>query len=157
MAQLAAALPVILTATGSIISGIQARRAGDAEANAYEVAAGQATAASHRTAAEETRKARLLQSRAQAVAAASGAGASDPTVADIIGDIAGEGQYRSMLAIYEGEEKARALRGRGEAVRREGRSRQTASIINAGKSLFEKYGGASRPGDIDWGKESGLG
>lgn len=42
-------------------------------------------------------------SRAVAVAAGSGGGASDPTVMKIIGDLASEGKTNALSALYEGE------------------------------------------------------
>ena len=79
------------------------------QAEILRVQAGQERAASQRDAARERRNQRLLESRAQAVAAASGGGASDPTVTKVISDIAGEGTYRALGALYTGEDKARGL------------------------------------------------
>lgn len=72
--------------------------------------AGQEIAASQRDAAEQQRQIRLMNSRALALAAASGAGATDPTIVKIISNNAGEGAYRAALSLYKGEERARAMR-----------------------------------------------
>ena len=131
------------------------------EASQHEENAVQQVASSQRTAADEQKHARLVASRALAVAAASGGGASDPTVVGIISRIAGEGTYRSMTALYEGEMAARTSRRQAEAARYGGQiaqidaqraaaaSRGQASTtrnnanINAltdvGKSLYDKY------------------
>lgn len=136
----------VLSATQQIGSGIAARRAGEYEAQQADVAAGQQIAASHRTAADVERRSKLLQSRALAVAAASGGGTGG-TVLDIISGIAGEGAYRSELALYEGQDAARSLRARGDAARYQGRASQRAGYLGAfgtllkgGTTLFEKYG-----------------
>ena len=71
--------------------------------------AGQERAASQRTAAEERRRARLAGSRAQAVAAASGGGASDINVTDAISDLEGEGTFRALTALYNGDQSAKGL------------------------------------------------
>ena len=60
-------------------------------------------------ASEQRRQGRLLSSRALAVAAASGAGAGDPTVENIIGDIGAEGEFRALSEMFIGEERARGL------------------------------------------------
>ncbi len=92
--------------------------------------AGQEQAAAQRTALVEARNTRMVQSRAIALAAASGASASDPTVMKIIGDISGEGSYRQNLALYEGEERARQLKIAATATRMSG-------DISAGATLAQ--------------------
>lgn len=148
MAELAVALPLALQVGGQLLAGRQARAAGEYEATQAYINAGQAQAAGQRKAQEEQRRSRLAQSRALAVAAASGGGASDRTVADIIADLAAEGDYRSRLAMYEGDDKARLLRARGDAAKYEGKAAQrtsylraATSIAGAGGTLYEKYGG----------------
>jgi hypothetical protein len=120
--------------------------------------AGQTRAVAQREAEAQRKNTRILASRALAVAAASGAGASDPTVTNIIGDIVGEGAYRAALAMYAGEEDAKmhefsaeALRATGEfsaaARTAEGQSIAKAGDISAfstllsgGASFFSNYG-----------------
>lgn len=141
-----------ITAGSQIGSGIGARRAGDYQAAQDDINAGQQQAASQRTAYDVNRRATLLQSRVQAVAGASGAGATDPSVVDIVSRIAGEGAYRSQLALYQGNDAARALQMRGDAARFQGRQAQTAGYVNAfgtvlkgASTLFDKYGRKTAP------------
>lgn len=141
-----------LGASSQIGAGIAARRAANYQAQQDDVNAGQQQAASQRTAYDVNRRATLLQSRVQAVAGASGAGASDPSVLDIVSRIAGEGAYRSQLALYQGDDAARALRMRGDAARFQGRQAQTAGFVNAfgtvlkgASTLFDKYGRKTAP------------
>lgn len=89
-------------------------------AKQMDIAAGQQQAVGQRSAAEEIKKAELLQSRALAVAGASGAGASDPTFNKILEDIATEGQLSAANQMYSGEEAARALRVGAKVARWEG-------------------------------------
>lgn len=103
---------------------------------------------------EQTRQAKLLQSRALALAAASGAGASDPTIVNLIGDTGAEGAYRSAVALYQGEEQARQLRMKAEATSYEGdlalaggEARRSAyntsavsSLLSGSGTLFGRYG-----------------
>lgn len=127
--------------------GDMARGAADATAAQYDAAATAAVQASTVAAADAEKRSRLLQSRALAVAAAGGTDATSSGVMKIISEIAGEGEYRSLLTRYEGQEKARGLRQRADATRYEGQvAERTArlgavsTLISGGKSMYEKYG-----------------
>lgn len=140
-----------LTAGSQIGAGIAERRAASAMAAEADVAAGQQQAASQRTAYDQQRRGELAVSRARAVAAASGGGATDSTVTDIVGRIAGEAAYRSQLALYEGNDAARQLQERADMLRYGGRRAQVAGITRAfstvlsgAKTLSDKYGGGPR-------------
>jgi hypothetical protein len=96
---------------------------------------------------EERRRARLAESRALAVAGASGAGASDPTVLDIMGGIAEEGEYRALNALYTGEDRARGMEGNAAArrfeadqARRAGRAEARSTLLGGGYSLLQRFG-----------------
>jgi len=180
MAWFAAAAPYIggaLSIGGTLLSAKGQRDAGQAavkqaeqtaknemiaaefEARQAEYLAGQAIAVSHREAFEQRKMAALMASRALAVAAGSGAGASDPTVVDIIGNIYAEGAYRSALAMYEGEEEARSLGVAAQARRLSGKSGASAALsqgksvakasnlnmfstlLSGGASFLDNYGG----------------
>lgn len=141
-----------MTIAGSLFSSQQNRAAGAQEQQAaefraqqLEVNAGQQQAAAQRAALDERRRARFAQSRALAIASVSGGG-SDPTVVDIIGELAGEGEYRAMTDLYQGEEAARQLRMgaagarfQGAAARQNYDAAATSSLIRGGMSLFSKY------------------
>jgi hypothetical protein len=101
-------------------SGAARQAASEFEAKQLDIEAEQAVGIGMRGAADETRKARLVESAALARAAASGAGASDPTVMNIIARTAGEGAYRASVAMYEGEAQARLDRLRAAGARYEG-------------------------------------
>jgi len=119
----------------------QKRAAAEFEAGQLEVQAGQEKAASQRTAMVEGRQTALVQSRAIALAAASGGTATDPTVLRIIGGIASEGAYRQNVALYQGEEKARQLRIAAAADRMSGDISAGATLASA-RAL--EIGGAGR-------------
>lgn len=130
------------------------RQAAGFEAAQLTQQAGQEEAASQRTRFEEDRQGRLVQSRALALAAASGASASDPTVVKIISGIASESAYRQNLALYQGEEKARQLRLGAQADILSGEIGAAASLsqgraveigavgsaLSSGSSLYARYG-----------------
>lgn len=161
-------LPVAATVASAVLGAVGNYQAGQAtkrqaaqmqQAKEFEAAqleqnAGQQIAAAQRKALEERRRATLVASRALAVSAASGSGASDPTVEKIISDIAGEGAYRAGLQLYEGEDIASRLRSgaqasrfEGESIMQYGRERARAanvsafgSLFSGGASLYTKYG-----------------
>lgn len=181
MGGFAVAIPLILTAASTIVgvvgsirqaqaqkiaaqtqeqAGLYERQLAERQAQALELKAGQERAVSQRAAIEQRRRGALVSSRAQALAAASGAGALDPTVVGIMGDLETETEVRALTALYEGEETGRGLeygalleRAGGEgalyaARAGAGASRAAASrsylqaggtLISGGASLYDKY------------------
>lgn len=161
-------VPAVLTGLGAGMefagnrnaAGIsRAAAARVAAANQFQAAqlrqnAGQQIAASQRDRDEVVRQNKLMQSRALALAAASGAGATDPTVVNIISHQAGAGAYQAAVSLYKGEEAARAMRMSAAAkdydaslAIADGETRAAAynraaigSLFKGAGSLFEKYG-----------------
>lgn len=168
MAGATAYIPAALTLAGSVLgySGANKAAAGaqlagqrTAGARAFEAKqlrqnAGQEIAASQRAAQEERRQAGLVASRQIALAAASGAGASDPTIVQMIARTAREGSYRASVALYGGEERARQLRMAAAGKDYEGaaaiegaevqasayKTAGVGELLKGGGSLFAKYG-----------------
>lgn len=131
-----------------------ARQRGEDTQDVLNEEAGQTEAAAQRAALAQQKVASLVESRAKAVAAASGAGATDPSVINIISRISAEGALRSLTATYEGEERARKLRISGElaahygvqqgegydAVAQAAGIKTAASAASGAASLYAKYG-----------------
>lgn len=158
-------------AGSQIAGGIAANRAANFSATQADQAAGQQQAAGQRGAEAADRNTALLTSRAQAVTAASGGSATDPTVVNIVDRIAGEGAYRSQLALYQGNDAARSLQMRAVAERFQGAQAERAGFTNAvgtalkgGYTMYDKYnksakipgttpGGSAEPyfDDAGWG------
>lgn len=152
--------------------GTAAKRATDSaeyQAKQLEINAGQEQAAAQRDSANQELQTKIAMSRALAVASASGGGASDPTIINLMARMAGEGQYRSMVALYQGDERARSLRDQASATRYSGelaaadyraaeRSARTtagfrvaSTVIDGASSLFKKYGqGGPVTKTADW-------
>jgi len=123
-----------------------AEQAGKMTALQMRQQASDVQAASQRTAWSVERQGELMASRALAVAAASGGGASDPTVVNLIAKNAGEFAYRKAVALYEGESKAQGLRYgadvkeyEGKAVAASARAAGIASMFKAGTSIMSGY------------------
>jgi hypothetical protein len=98
---------------------------------------------------ERENKERIL-SRATALAAASGAGVSDPTMVKILGDLEGEGAYREAVAVYQGEAQARLLEEMGDAAKQAGRDKADyygaqgiASALQGASTLYSQYNTSS--------------
>lgn len=139
---------VLASAGGSVMEGQSASAAATAEGAQAQTQALAARATSQRQAAEERRQGQLAISRAQALAAASGGGATDPTVLDITGDIAAQSEYNALSALYEGNTAASTLEYQARIKKMQASQAKTAGYIGAfskilsgGASLYDKYGG----------------
>jgi hypothetical protein len=151
---MAQAIPLALTVAGTALGAGSTIIGANAEAKdlrqqaaQLEAQAGLERATSQRTAMEEKRQARLASSRAQALAAASGGGVDDPTVVNIMAGIEGEGEYRALSALYEGDQsalgmeaEAAARRKGAKATKRAGLVKAAGTILSSGASLFDRYG-----------------
>ena len=169
-----ATIGIVLTVASTAIQAANTLAAGRAEqaaARARQQAlehqaaqarqnAGQERAAAQRGAFEERRIARFVESRALARAAASGAGAGDPTVENILGDIGAEGEFRALNELFIGEDRARNLemqadlkifegdqeRRAGDIARSASRRLAFAQVLSGGARAF---GRASDAGLFD--------
>lgn len=138
--------------------GLQAQQAAEFQAAQLRQNAGQAQASSQRTAMDVDKQAAYTASAALATAAASGGGASDPTVVNLIAKNAGEFAYRKAVALYGGDERARldnlqaaAKEYEGANVRRNSTTVAAGQLFGAdttlikgmakGASMFERFGG----------------
>lgn len=143
----------LIGAGGTILGARSEAKELRREAAQMEVNAGQERAVSQRQAIEERRQGRLASSRALAVAAASGAGTDDPTIVNAIADLDGESEYRALTALYEGNQRGDDLERQAKSRRREAKSVKTqsyfkaaGSILGAGSTLFDRYGGKKPTG-----------
>lgn len=147
-----------MSAASHVQFGIQARQAAQFQADQLRQNAGTAQAAAQRQAFDVDRQTQFITSRALAVAAASGGGASDPTVVNLIAKDAGEGAYRRSLALYAGNDQARMDQMSADAKIYEGQTTERNSLeVGAagyagaatsllksrarGMSLLQRFGG----------------
>lgn len=128
----------VLGFAGKWEEGSQAKAAAEYRAAQLEQQAGQSRASAQRAAIEKRRQAALTGSRLQALA-----GADAPELA--IG-IAGEGEYRALSTLYEGEDRAVGLEQAAEAERYSGRQKQSAArmgamagVLSQGSTFYDKY------------------
>lgn len=142
MAWLGAATSYLGLASAGVQAYSQTQSGKAAKANAEAVAIQQeragkaAQAESQREAIYERKKANYAQSRALALAAASGGGVDNPTVQNLLGDIEEQGDYNVLASLYSGDTDAELANLSAAATRREGRAYKRASYLNAGSTLL---------------------
>lgn len=127
----------LVKAYGQIRQGRAAKKSAYAEARLMEQ---DAIAAEADAGAEEgvyRREGRYLQSRAQAVAAGSGASVRDPTVLNLMAGIEAESEYSALSALYSGKSEATRLRLGARARRSEGRAARTGGYLSAAATIFD--------------------
>lgn len=149
-----AALGTVISLLGTASTVIGNNQAGAAaETNAASQAlqlranAGVARAQAQREAINQERQTKFMLSRAQALAAASGGRSTDPTIVNLEGNIAGEGEYRRLAAIYNGEAQATGNEYQAEVTQRQGQTvnqatntKSLSTVLSAGSSYYQKYG-----------------
>lgn len=153
---MAAAIPFVMlamsavSAVGQMQQGEAAQESANFQAAQQDQQAGQQRAIAQRQAIEQRRRSDVMQSRALAVAGASGAGVSDPTVINELADIDRVGEFNALTALYQGEESATGLEMAADSARRTGVASQQAGRLQAGSTLIggatsfgERYGGSS--------------
>ncbi len=133
-----------LSAAGTIYAGNQAQASANAQAKSMEKKGEQEYAIAQRKARESRREKELVLSRQRAIAAASGGGASDPTVESIMGKTEEKGEYNALLDMYNGAQMRADLYREAGITRAEGQSQKTASYIGAASSIYDGFMGARR-------------
>jgi hypothetical protein len=144
-----------VSAVGAIQQGQAADSAAQSQALQLEQKAGQDRAVAQMRAREQKRQAELLSSRATTLTAAGSGDTSEVGTQDILSGIAGEGQYRSMLELYEGEERAKGnefgattARQEGKAAKKAGYMSAIGTVLSGASSMSDSYGsvfGGSSP------------
>ena len=129
-----------LSAMGSIQQGRAQQAALNFEAQQRERQAAEERAASQREAIEKRREANLAMSRQVAVAGASGAGVITPSILDIYGETAQQGEYNAQTALYGGESRARGQMDEAAAARFKGKAARKGSLFEAGGSILSGIG-----------------
>lgn len=129
----------LLSAGGTIVSGLSQSSALKAEAAAKERQAGEVQAQSQRDAIERRKEADLLLSRQQAVAASTGGTATDTGVLNLMADTAAQGSYNVATSIYEGNSAAAGLLDQAAISRMQAKQATMAGFINAGSTMLSGF------------------
>lgn len=137
----------VLTAAGQYSAGKTEEKRAKLEARQMEEQGKAEIASAQRAGFEQERQGERKASRMLALAAASGGGASDPTVINLMANLAGETQYRKAVEFYEGGERQRQLKYQADVRRYEGKEAKRAgkmaaftTLLSGGSSLYSKYG-----------------
>ncbi|MBZ9873075.1 hypothetical protein LB542_19700 [Mesorhizobium sp. BR1-1-9] len=125
------ALGAVVSGVGTVASGVAEKRSADYEAAQMDMKAKEETAAAQRDAIAKRREGAILNSRAQALAAASGGGAGTdaPTIVRLMGQTAGEADYNAQTAMYGGYSRAAGLRDSAKGRRASGNASLLGSVI----------------------------
>lgn len=102
--------------------------------------ANESAAAGQRAAITQQRKTQLVQSRARALAADSGTDAASPDILKTESDIAGQGEYNALSAIYEGMARARSDNDQAEIDLFRARETQRAAPLAATGTILAGLG-----------------
>ncbi|WP_447867236.1 hypothetical protein [Rahnella bonaserana] len=151
---MAAAIPFMMIA-GSVVGaagqaqqGAAAKAQADSEASQLNAQAKTSQAQGQIQAMEDRRQARLAESRALAVGAASGADANSTSLVRNISDMEGQGELNALTSLWNGDDQARQLRNQSRATSASGAATKKAanigamsSLLQSGGSLYQKYGG----------------
>lgn len=158
-------MPAVATAFSAGLKSFGLRKMGDAaveaagrkqqaaqfEAEQMRINAGQAAAAAQRDAYFKNLEGKRMLSAIQARA---GAGATDPTILNIMGQASAQAAYNAQMAVYSGQDKARLLRMQAsgkeydaalsmqdaKSAQRGYRFASIAPLVDAGvKTLYSKY------------------
>lgn len=157
-------------------AGVYQQQLANVQAQRLEQQAKAEAATGQRKAIEQKRVGQLVSSRTRALAAASGADLSSPSVVSDLGDIESEASYRAAVARYEGDTAAQGLqyqaaleRTQGLNARIAGRAAKHIAYAQANQKLLSGFlsaggtigtaaaGGAFGGGGEDPGFESQLG
>ena len=155
------------SANASYAYGDAAEQAGKFNADQLRTRAGNVMAAATRNEYDADLQAQFIASRAIALAAASGGGASDPTVVSLMAQNAGVAAYKKSQAIWEGVDQARQLTGQAAVAEYEGGVKKAsayakgnAEMIRGGtsilqgnakdSSLFQRFGGGGPAQDTSY-------
>lgn len=133
----------LISAGGSIMQGMAANDAAQTEAAQLEERGKEDFAASQREALDKRREGRIVNSRAQALAAASGAGADAPTIVRLMTDTAGQAEFNAASSLYGGTQRRKGMNDSARARRAEGQASLLGSVFDAAGTIA---GGGSKFG-----------
>lgn len=106
-----------------------ARRVAEYEAKELEKEGARQRSERQRVALNERERAERVMSRQTAVAANSGAGVYNPTVLDLMADVAAEGDYRQGVALAQGESALRGYQDKAALRRASGEADYQGSLL----------------------------
>lgn len=134
-------LGTVLSAKSAIDQANYAQNAAQVENQAQVQKGNDDAAAGERQQIQQDRQTQLALSRAQAVAAASGGGASDTGVVNVEGNIAQQGQYNALTALSNGQARSAADQYQGQVDLFQGERAAQAGPLNATGAILNGISG----------------
>jgi hypothetical protein len=127
----------LISGVGTIAAGAAEKQSADFEAQQMDMKAREEVAASQRDAIAKRKEGDIINSRAQALAAASGGGAGTdaPTIVKLMGQTAGTAEYNADTAMYGGYSRAAGLRDSAKARRMSGNASLLGSVFGGFGSM----------------------
>lgn len=136
VAPLLAIVGTAVSAAGTVYGAVSGAAGARAEAQSMNIKAKQERAAGERQANERRREAALVQSRQRAVAAASGGGASDPSVLRLMSGVAERGELNAQTEMFNADSAATSLQNQAAALRANASQQMVAGLIGAGSTML---------------------
>lgn len=130
----------VISAIGGIATGIAEKKQADFQAKQQEMQGKEDFAASQRDADQKRKEAELVNSRAQALAAASGGDATDPTIVQLMTGTTQQGELNAQSSLYTGEQQKRGLFDQAAATRMSGQASMFGSFLGAAGTLASGFG-----------------
>lgn len=132
---------------GKVAGGYAQRNSLDKAGSALDQEAGQSVAAGIQGAIQDRRRATYVASNARADTAAGGLATTGTSAIANVGQIRGEGEYRALVSMYQGQDRANELNYRAGQMRVEGSNAiktgwlsGMSNVLSGGTSFYDKYG-----------------
>jgi hypothetical protein len=129
----------ILSAKSQMDQADYQEQLGRVQNQALQQKANQDAASAERTQEQTNRQTQFTLSRDQAISAASGGSATDPSVLNVEGQVAQQGDYNALAALYAGQSKAAADQYQGSIDLFQGNRAGAAGPFNAGATLLSGF------------------
>jgi hypothetical protein len=138
----------LISGVGALAEGAAAKNSADFEADQLRKKGDEEFASSQRDAAQSRKEAQLANSRAQALAAASGGGAGSdaPTILKIMSDTAAKGEYNAQTQMYGGLSRRAGMLDQAAGRRASGKASFLGGALGAAGSFAKAAYGASKSG-----------
>jgi hypothetical protein len=128
-----------LSAKSALDQGKYQEELGQAQNEALQQKANQDAAAAQRQQEQTNRQTQFTLSRDQAISAASGGSATDPSVLNVEGQVAQQGDYNALTALYNGQSRAQADQYQGSIDLFQGNRAGQAAPLNAATTLLSGF------------------
>jgi hypothetical protein len=152
---------IYVSLAAKVAGGYAQKNALDASAAQLSQEAGQSVASGIQGAIQDRRRAAYVASNARAAIAGGGLSTTGTSAIQTVGQIRGEGEYRALTSLYQGQDRASELDYRASSMRNAGSNAVTSgwisgisSVLSGGSSFFDKYG-ADTPSTLTSSRYSG--